>query len=77
MSLTHQTPVPAAGAIVGRRRFLNSAAALGAATVGLVACNENRNGAPASAPASAASATPAAPAAANGGGAGSAPKCKG
>ena len=49
MSLTHQTPVPAAGAIVGRRRFLNSAAALGAATVGLVACNENRNGAPASA----------------------------
>ena len=72
MSLTHQTPVPAAGAIVGRRRFLNSAAALGAATVGLVACNENRNGAPASAPASAASATPAAPAAANVGGAGSA-----
>ena len=71
MSLTHQPPVPPAGASVGRRRFLNSAAALGAATVGLAACNENRNGAPAAGPASAASAAPAAPAASHVGKAGS------
>ena len=76
MSLTHQTPVPAAGAIVGRRRFLNSAAALGVASVGLAACKENATttgNAASPAPASAApAASVAAPAAANVGGAGSA-----
>ena len=76
MSLTHQTPVPAAGAIVGRRRFLNSAAALGVASVGLAASKENSTttgNAAAPAPASAApAASVAAPAAANVGGAGSA-----
>ena len=39
---THQAN---AGADVGRRRFLNSAAAIGAATVGLAACNERSTGA--------------------------------
>ena len=36
---------------LGRRRFLNSAAALGAVTVGLAACKENTQGSAASAPA--------------------------
>ena len=39
---------------LGRRRFLNSAAALGAVTVGLAACKENTQGGAASAPAAAA-----------------------
>ena len=39
---------------LGRRRFLNSAAALGAVTVGLAACKENTQGSAASAPAAAA-----------------------
>ncbi len=69
MSLTNQPPVAPAGANVGRRRFLNSAAAIGAATVGLAACNDNRNGAPAGG-ASAAGAAPA-PAAGHVGKAGS------
>ena len=39
---------------LGRRRFLNSAAALGAVTVGLAACKENTQDSAASAPAAAA-----------------------
>ena len=38
---------------LGCRRFLNSAAALGAVTVGLAACKENTQGGAASAPAAA------------------------
>lgn len=43
---------------LGRRRFLNSAAALGAVTVGLAACKENTQGGAASAPAAAPAASP-------------------
>ena len=46
---------------LGRRRFLNSAAALGAVTVGLAACKENTQGSAASAPAAPAASPKTAP----------------
>ena len=52
---------PNVAANLGRRRFLNSAAALGVATVGLAACKENTQGtasAPAAAPVASPKATP-------------------
>ncbi len=71
----------AAGATIGRRRFLSSTAALGAATVGLAACSEKT---PSTAPAKPASAKPAAakpasaaPAAPKGGEISSAPESRG
>ena len=55
---------------IGRRRFLNSAAAIGITTVGLAACQENTQGS--GAPAASGPASGAAPAAkAQAGGAGS------
>ena len=43
---------------LGRRRFLNLAAVLGAVTVGLAACKENTQSGAASAPAAAPAASP-------------------